>query len=116
MLTQARCWSCVRVLQRLGPCTAGATTQAPTTTTAAQFSDFSSPAAIRDAVLTGSDKLGLDKLFLLLQIAPSMDEAKALKMYRGPVQGEWRRVRLLRVRALPSALSVCVPACIVERV
>ncbi|KAL4439922.1 hypothetical protein ABPG75_002923 [Micractinium tetrahymenae] len=49
-----------------------------------QFAAFKSPLAIRDAVLSGSDQLGLEHLSLLLQIAPTLDEAKALKMYRGP--------------------------------
>eukprot|EP00887_Chlorella_sp_A99_P000449 scaffold17.g449.t1 len=49
-----------------------------------QFADFASHEAVRDAVLAGSEALGLERLSLLLQIAPSPDEAKALQAYRGP--------------------------------
>jgi hypothetical protein len=49
-----------------------------------QFTDFPSPVAIRDAIVSGGDRLGLDHLTLLMQIAPTQDEQKALTMYRGP--------------------------------
>jgi len=49
-----------------------------------QFTDFPSPLAIRDAIISGGDRLGLDHLTLLMQIAPTQDEQKALTMYRGP--------------------------------
>lgn len=49
-----------------------------------QFAGFKGPEAIRDAVLAGSEQLGLEHLSLLLQIAPTQDEAKALRLYRGP--------------------------------
>lgn len=49
-----------------------------------QFASFKGPEEIKAAVLAGSEQLGLEHLSLLMQIAPSPDEAKALRMYRGP--------------------------------
>ncbi|EFN52829.1 hypothetical protein CHLNCDRAFT_138268 [Chlorella variabilis] len=49
-----------------------------------QFGAFKGPEEIKAAVLSGSEQLGLEHLSLLLQIAPTTDEAKALRMYRGP--------------------------------
>ena len=51
-----------------------------------QFGDFKNGAAeIREAIESGSSVLGLDHLTLLLQIAPTQDETKALTLYRGGV-------------------------------
>ncbi|GAB4823685.1 hypothetical protein N2152v2_010731 [Parachlorella kessleri] len=49
-----------------------------------QFSAFRGFEDIRDAVLTGSDRLGQEHLSTLMQIAPTEDEQRALQRYRGP--------------------------------
>lgn len=50
-----------------------------------QFSEFGGPSGIRDALLTGDQRLSIQHLSLLMQLAPTPDEIKALKLYRGPV-------------------------------
>jgi Formin Homology 2 Domain len=50
-----------------------------------QFGSFDggNAALIKAALLTGSERLGIEHLSLLLQIAPTAEEVKALKAYRG---------------------------------
>lgn len=52
-----------------------------------QFNEFNgaNPVDVKAAILSGSPRLKVEHLSLLMQIAPTMEEIKALKMYRGPV-------------------------------
>lgn len=48
-----------------------------------KFAEFGGPLGIRAALLSGDERLTADNLEQLMQLAPSPDEAKALKLYRG---------------------------------